>query len=882
MRWRDVVIRDRERQDRERAEEFDEHLHLLVEHFVADGLSVHEATRRARLQFGNPRAKREEIDDLRRSAFVDSLWRDCRFTVRALRRSPAFTLTAILTLALGIGANTAVFSVMESVLLRPLPYRDPERLMGITYQYQSAPPGSAAGQLPSPPILAWQAQSRAFEAFGTYTLGDTTLLKTDGEPIRLSTAFISSNFFSVLGVRAVDRGRSFQPFDGYSDAEPVAIVSDRLWKQLGPEGRPVDEVLKLSGRRFHVVGVTEGSFRFPDYATPDVYVPRDLPGANRVVQSVDVIGRLRPAVSIEEAADELRDISRQAESTYPSAMRPFIVAGAIPHVTSLQHRIAGDLRGILLLGCGAVTCILLLACANVTSLLISRIGGRERELAMRLALGATPQRLVQSLLVESIVLTIAGAALALLTLWSLMAGLRGLLTGAIPHADAMGIDGAALAFVASTLVLTSTMCAAIPATRMFRRRTTPSARLASSGAIGTTTVRDSVRGVLVSGQVAAALVLLIGALLLLNTVWRLSGIELGFDAAHLLTLKISATGLGTSPERTGRVSDLLNRVRHLPGVTAAGATTALPLSGHAFHFTVPVEGEVPPPSSAQDGTGVDAVSAGFFGAMRIPLVGRDFDDTDGSSSPRVAIVNRSFGRLEFPGRHPIGRRLSLGGGPADADITVVGIVDDFKDGNPGESATPTVYVPFSQAAPQLGWHTAALVVRTSSDPSSFAGTLRREVMGLTPHSAVYEIVTMEDRVATTIAPQRQRAILFGLFAMVAVALAAGGLYGLLVSVVAQGRRELGVRMALGASRRDLIGLVLRHGMTPTMIGIVIGLVGALGFSRLLAGQVYGITTVDAMTYVTAAAAMTAVSLIASCLPAYRATIVDPLEVLRTD
>ncbi len=431
------------------------------------------------------------------------------------------------------------------------------------------------------------------------------------------------------------------------------------------------------------------------------------------------------------------------------------------------------------------------------------------------------------------------------------------------------------------MVLTSAMCSAIPVARMIRRDAALSVRLASSGAIGTT-VRDSVRGVLVAGQVAAALVLLIGALLLLNTVWRLSGIGLGFDAGHLLTLKISATGLGTSQERTSRVSDILNRVTHLPGVTAAGASTVFPLSGHAFHFTVPVEGEVPPPLVAQDGTGVDVVSPGFFAAMRINVVGRDFDGRDGATAPRVAIVNRTFGRLNFSGRDPVGRRLGLGGGPTDADITVVGIVDDFKDGNPGDSAIPTVYVPFSQAAPQLGWHTVALVVRTSSDPSSFVGSLRREVIGLAPQSAVYEVVTMEDRVAATVAPQRQRAIVFGLFAVVAVALAAVGVYGLLASVVAQSMREFGVRIALGASRRDLMGLVLRQGVAPTIIGIVIGFVGAFGFTRLLADQLYGVTSVDPVTYVAAAGAMIAVSTAASCLPAYRATTVDPIRVLRAD
>jgi predicted permease len=440
-----------------------------------------------------------------------------------------------------------------------------------------------------------------------------------------------------------------------------------------------------------------------------------------------------------------------------------------------------------------------------------------------------------------------------------------------------------LVFIAVSVLLTSTLCAAIPMTRVLRGYDAVGVRLASSGAIGST-VRDSVRRLLVSGQVAAALVLLVGALLLVTTIWRLSGIGLGFDATHVATLKISALGLGTSPQvKTDKVTEILHRLRNVPGVSAVGASTAFPLSGHAFGFTVPVAGEPPPPVLAQDATGVDAVSPRFFGTMRVNFIaGRDFDDRDGSSAPRVAIVNKVFARLNFGGRDPLSRRLSLGGGPDDANISVVGIVDDFKDGNPGDDVKPTVYVPLAQASPQIGWSTLAIAVRTSSDSRELLGVLRREVMGLAPQSAVYDLATMEDRVATTIAPQRQRAVVFGLFAVVAVILAAVGLYGLLASAVAQNMREFGVRLALGATRRDLMGLVLRQGLTPTAVGIVVGFGAALGCSRLLADQLYGVTTLDPMTYVAAAGVMIAVSTIASGLPAYRATTVDPIKVLRAD
>jgi putative ABC transport system permease protein len=883
VHWRSFFARSRDREARERAEEFDAHVQQLTEEYVDRGLSPEEANRRARLDFGNPRVKREAIDDLRRLAVVESLWRDLGYATRVLRRSPAFALAAVSTLALGIGANTAVFSVVEAVLWRALPYEHPDRLMGITYRYQSADAPRAGGTVPSPPVLAWIEQSHAFEAFSTYTVGETTLLKDDGEPVRLPTVFISTNFFSLLGVRPVERGRTFETFDGTTDAEPVVILSHRLWSQLGSNEWTVGNTLKLSGRFYTVIGVVSDSFRFPGYTAPDAFLPRNLPVGSSLVQSVDVIGRLRPTVSIDRANDELVEISRRAESGYPSAMRSIIAAGGTPQVIELRRRIAGNLRGILLISLGAVGCVLLLACANVTSLLIARMAGRERELAMRAALGATPRRLAQWLLAESFVLTMSGAVVSLLLFVVLLAGLRTLLAGAVPHPETIGVDRSVLVFLAVSVMLTSALCAAIPMSRILGRYDAVGVKPASSGTMGTT-VRDSVRRVLVSGQVAVALVLLVGALLLLTTVWRLSGVRLGFDPTHVATLKISARGLGKSPHlQSDNMTELLHRLRTVPGVSAAGASTAFPLGGHSFGFTIPVAGEPPPPLVAQDATGVDAVSPGFFGTMRINFIaGRDFDDRDGSGAPRVAIVNKTFARLNFAGRDPLSRRLSLGGRPQDANIAVVGIVGDFKDGNPGDDARPTVYVPFSQAAPQLGWHTVALAVRTSSDSRQLIGALRRAIMGLAPESAVYDMATMEDRVAATIAPQRQRAVVFGLFAAVAVILAAVGLYGLLASAVAQNMREFGVRLALGATRHDLMGLVLRQGLAPTAIGIVVGSGAALGLSRLLADQLYGVTTLDPMTYIAAAGGMMAVSSVASCLPAYRATTVDPIRVLRAD
>jgi predicted permease len=867
------------RNDRDRAEEFEAHLESLVEHYVEQGMPPQEAARRARLQFGNPRARREEMADLRRSAAVTALWRDLGYAVRVLRRSPVFTLAAVTTLSIGIGATTAVFSVVQAVVLRPLPYENPDRLTGILYQ--SADSKSNPEKVPSPALQAWMEQSRTFDGFAFYATGQLTLLMTDGEQVRVESAHVSPNFFSVLGVRTVERGRGFQPPDVAVGAEPVVMLSHRFWSQrFGASDDILGRALRLAGRPHDVIGVTPRSFQFPGYHTPDVFLlsPQNLLSGNQVAL-IDVIGRLRPDQPIQAASDELRQIGRNAEPSYPAAMRPIVAAGAVPRVIGLQRRIAGDLHGLLFIALGAVSCILLLACANVTNLLIARLTGRERELTMRAALGATPRRLAQWLLAESFVLTGVGAMLAMILLLMAMGGLRTLLVGAVPHAEAVAIDGSVLAFTAISTLLTSLLCVAIPIARVFRRYGEVRLTVASTGSIRTT-VRDSVGRALVTAQVTAALTLLIGALLLLTTLWQLSGVGLGFDASRLLTMKVSGVS-GPPQVRANAVADIVNRVQSLPGVVHAGASTVFPLGGHMFGFTVPLEGE-PPPAPLTHNTGVDVVSPGYFRTMGVSLItGREFGDGDGNTTPSVAVVNRAFARdHDVAAQELIGRRLTLGGTPQQADIAIVGIVSDFKDGNPGDEPRPTVYRPFSQAWPQLGWRTIALTVRTASDPDRLSETVRREVAALLPHSVVYDVKTMDDRVAATVAPQRQRAVIFTLFAAIAVILAAVGLYGLLASTVAQNMHELGVRLALGATRLNLIGLVCWQAFVPTAIGIVLGFGASVGFSRALADRLYGVSALDPMTYGSAAIAMLAIATLATGLPAYRVTKVNPIQVLK--
>jgi putative ABC transport system permease protein len=561
-------------------------------------------------------------------------------------------------------------------------------------------------------------------------------------------------------------------------------------------------------------------------------------------------------------------------------MARLMAAGGEPRVAPLQQHIAGGLGRLLLITLGAVGFVLLLACANVTGLLLARTTGRERELAMRAAIGATPRRLAQWLLAESFILAALGGAAALLALvWS-MSGLREFLANTAPHPDTIVIDPSVLGFAAVATLLTGLLCSLFPIARGHNL-----AFGLKLSAPGTTraAVRDSVRRLLVVGQVAVASVLLVGALLLTNSLWRLTGVALGFHPANVLTLRLSTTGLRNRHDyHAAELKQILDRIRALPGVVSAGSGTAFPLAGHDFGFVVAIEGEPAPPADAPN-TAVDLVSPGYFRTMGIRLdAGRDFGERDGGGAPAVAIINQTFARANFGRRDPLGSRLSLGGQPRDANITVVGVVSDVRDGNPGDDVRPTVYRPFAQAAPQIGWHTAAIAVHTSSDPMRLSETVRKTISALAPASAVYDFAAMQDRVDASVAPQRQRAALFGLFAVAAVLLTAVGLYGLLAYMVAQDMHEFGVRLALGSTPAQLLAVVMRRGVWPACAGVVLGLAGALALTRLLAGLLYGVTATDPLTYLAAALTMLLVSVVASCLPARRAMNADPMTILRSE
>ena len=807
---------------------------------------------------------------------------DIHYSARALARAPVFTLMVVVTLALGIGANAAVFTVVNSVLIRQLPYADADRLVAV--QFRAPTTAQADESVPSPALDLWKAQSRTLESIAAYNLAETAFASADGEPIRVPAAAVSPDFFAVLGVSGVAAGRPFGPGDAVWGAPRVAIVSHAFWRgRLGA----ARDLAAIRWRGVTVVGVLPESFQFPDVITPDVLVPLAIPPGNAVV-SLRAIARLRPGTFLEAAQSELARLTEAAGPSLPSAITPRMQRGDRPVIMPLQRHLAGDFRPVLLIALGVAGAILLIGCANVAGLLVARIAGRERELAIRIALGGTPLRLARLLLIESALLASAGGLAAVLSLqWSLSA-LRQALAGTAPHAGTIAVDARVAMIVVLAVLVTTCLCAVIPVLRVLGRGRRGDWKIGPSRARHPG-IRHAAGRALVIGQVSGAVVLLVSALLLLGTLWRLTNADVGFDPRHVLTLRVPGwVGQWPRPRETA-LDEILRRLQARPDVLSAGATTALPLDGHGFGMNIYVDNE-PKPAVEEPGIGVDVVSPTYFDTMRIRILsGRSFTAHDTSTAPRVAIVNEAFVRWKgLNNTSALERRLSMGGGPQYAarsspwSIEIVGVAQDVKETNPGEAARPIVYRPFPQAAPNIGWGLANIVVRTAADPLGASEGVRREIQAVVPGATVYDVQSMDHRIARLVAPERQRAVVFGLFGVAGVLLAATGLYGLLAYIVSQQMREFGIRLAVGAKPAQLAGVVVRQGLLAAAIGLVVGLAAAVPLTRVLAGILYGVTPTDPATYAAAAAIILTIAAIASCVPAQRAMKADPLAVLRSE
>ena len=853
-------------------EEMRFHIDMRTEANVRAGMTPEEARRDAEHRFGRLTRMKEQGYEVRGGRWLETLWRDCRYGARTLGRSPGFTLVAVLTLALGIGATTAIFSVMNAVLLRPLPYPEADRLVYVGQQYRSGLAGSG-----EPKFLFWREQSRSFEALACYSgfggAGGNLAGGTEAEYVR--GVRVSEDFFRALGVYPA-LGRAFSREEDMPGGARVAILSDGLWRRsFGGDKGLVGGTVTLNGLPTTVVGVMPPQFRFG--SGPDLFVPmRAREGAN-VDPNAEVIGRLKPGVSLEQAQAELKEIGERYRAAFPRQMSEGESVGVKPYQDLFTEGVAKYLWIVL----GAVTFLLLIACANVANLQLARAAARRREIALRMALGAAGGRIVRQLLTEGLLLALAGGAAGLLlAAWGTHLLTALIPAGLLPRIAEVNVDWRVTAFTLAAAVATGILFGTAPAWQA--RKVDVNASLKESSGKGAT-ARGRLRGALVVAEVALSLVLLVGAGLLIRTFTNLLGVTPGFDPHNVLTFQVDLNGerYDTAAEATAFYRDALERIGRLPGVEAAAITNKLPLD---WQFNMPIffPGKPDEAQSVQ----VRIVSPDYFRAMRIDLrQGRAFNGADDRAAPPVVVVNEAFMRRFYAGQNVQAQQFSVGRGVDDPVRQVVGVVGDVKQQGLDRPAPSMVFVPVQQVSDKLmasvrTFTSTNFVVRTTGEPTSLSPAVKQQLAELDAALPLSRISTMEEIAARSIASQRFNMLLLGLFAALGLLLAAVGIYGVMSYTVAQSTREIGIRMALGAQARGVLKLVTRQGMKLTLVGMALGIAASLVLTRLMEGLLFGVSTTDPATFALYSIILAAVALVACLIPARRATKVDPLVALR--
>ena len=817
-------------------------------------------------------------DEIRRTNMWDALRQDITFAVRMLRRQPGFAAVAILALALGIGANTAIFSVVDAVLWRALPYPRSDEIVALG---EARPrEGRVNGPVAPADFFDWRRDSRSFTAMAAY-METAVNLTGSGEPERLRGLSVSPGFLTALGILPA-AGRDFAAGEEVDGRDGVVLLSDSLWRRrFGADRSIVGRALTFNGNPYEVVGVLPASFWWP--TRPDVLVPLALDDHDRTLRAahfLNVVGRRKPNISFTQAREEMAIIGRRLSAAFPTEN-----ANHTTSVLPFREALVGDTRTALLVLLGAVGLVLLIACANVAMLLLARATTRQKELAIRMAVGGGRGRLIQQMLTESFVLAMAGGTAGLLlAVWSIE-GLRGMLPAQfseLPGIDRLGLDARVLTAALAVSLVTGLVFGLAPALVSSDQRVGASLNEGARGSSGGAGGRR-LRSALVVAELALSLVLLVGAGLLMASFWRLTEVSPGFRPDHLVTMRVTlpSSRYADHASTVTFYQALFDRLRPMPGVERVAVSSAPPFTGLDGRLNLEVEDreiESPFPVRAHP----RVVSADYFQLMGIPLVrGRVFSDRDAADAPAVAIINQSAVKRFWPGPTPIGERISVGDPRQWREI--VGVVGDVKHDGLDAETTPEVYMPFQQEFSALGAGLArslSVVVRSSTDESSLAPLMRSAVAGVDSQQPVGQIRTMDDLIAQSVAPRRLNLVLLVVFAIVAVTLTASGLYGVMAYLVTQRTREIGVRMALGATPSSVLALLLRQAGTMTMAGILIGLAGSYAFARYLASLLFDVSATDPMVYAAVSAVLAVVACLAIVVPCSRATRVDPLTALR--
>ena len=834
------------------------------------------ATRRARRSDVIPALKRRakfiptvRVEGLPKSVrqkeeIMETLGKDIRYAVRGLLKRPGFTAVAVITLTLGIGLNTAIFSVINAVLLRPLPYAQPERL--VTFRSNQS----------APDLADIEAQSQTFSAFGG-EVRQALDFTAGGEPVQFQVGHVTGNFFTTLGV-AAERGRFITPEDDKNGAPFVTVLSHALWRrQFGSDPEIVGKTIPLSGNVYTIIGVMPASFASPrdnTEAWTPVHVSNSVAANFRSVHFLRTYGRLASGVGLEQARAEMQMVDRSLAAQYPADNK-----NRNSVLIPLYERIVGESRLSLLILFAAVSLVLLIACANFANLLLARAAEREREFVIRTALGAGRWRLVRQLLTESVIISLAGGALAvLLAIWAtnLLVALR---PDNLPRLHEIGIDASVLGFTFGISLLTGIIFGMLPAWSASRSAVGDALKEGGRNTVGG--ARQRLRSAFVVVELAVALVLLVGAGLLIKTFWNLRSVESGFNPERLITMRVElpeARYKEVDKQTRFRTQTLAN-INSLPGVQSA-MVSELPLSGDALDHDFVIDGRPPITPGDEPSLQTRSIMGDYFHAMEIPLrMGRDFGPQDFvDKAPLVGIANDALVRQYFPNEDPLGKRVRWVRNPEVQWITIVGVVGDVKHFGLELPEQPALYSPYTQISPWKRWMT--FVARTQSDPAAMTQAVKQQIWKADSQLPVSQVKTMNEVAAASFAARQFNMMLLAAFAGLALLLSAVGIYGVMSYAVTQRTQEIGIRMALGARAADVLKLIIKNGLALVLLGLGIGLAGSIALTRLMTTLLFGVTPTDKPTFVVVSAVLVLVALLACYLPARRATKVDPLVALR--